>query len=99
MRLFKSCRGSTPAQKLLVSTILEHLNRAAKDASDDSQMELDLNKHLASGSLQRHLGIAEGYVYPRLFYVCISDEGSLRREDFSGRIVDLKLNVLHFRLA
>jgi tetratricopeptide (TPR) repeat protein len=34
--------GSTPAQKLLVSTVLEHLDRASKDASGDPQMEVDL---------------------------------------------------------
>ena len=34
--------GSTPAQRLLVSTVLEHLDRAAKDAAGDPQMELDL---------------------------------------------------------
>ena len=34
--------GSTAAQRLLVSTVWEHLERAAKDASGDSQLELDL---------------------------------------------------------
>ena len=45
--------GSTPAQKLLVSTVLEHLNRAAKDASGDPQMELDLaNAYTRLGNVQ-----------------------------------------------
>ena len=34
--------GSTAAQKLLVSTVLAHLDRAAKDASGDPQLQLDL---------------------------------------------------------
>jgi len=34
--------GSTAAQKLLVSTVLEHLDRASKDTSGDPQMEVDL---------------------------------------------------------
>lgn len=34
--------GSTAAQKLLVSVVLEHLDRAAKDASGDPQLQLDL---------------------------------------------------------
>jgi tetratricopeptide (TPR) repeat protein len=34
--------GSTPAQKLLVTTVLEHLARAEKDTSSDLQMKLDL---------------------------------------------------------
>ena len=45
--------GSTPAQKLLVSTVLEHLNRAAKDASGDPRMELDLaNAYTRLGNVQ-----------------------------------------------
>ncbi|HEY1206844.1 MAG: serine/threonine-protein kinase [Bryobacteraceae bacterium] len=34
--------GSTPAQKLLVSTVLKHLDRTAKDAVGDPQLQLDL---------------------------------------------------------
>jgi len=34
--------GSTEAQKLLVSTVLKHLDRTAKDASGDPQLQLDL---------------------------------------------------------
>ena len=34
--------GSTAAQKLLVSAVSEHLSRAAKDAFDDPQLQLDL---------------------------------------------------------
>ncbi len=34
--------GSTAAQKLLVSVIVEHLDRAARDASGDPLLELDL---------------------------------------------------------
>jgi tetratricopeptide (TPR) repeat protein len=34
--------GSTAAQKLLVSTVLKHLDRTAKDASGDPQLQLDL---------------------------------------------------------
>jgi serine/threonine protein kinase len=45
--------GSTPAQKLLVSTVLEHLDRAAKDASGDPQLELDLaNAYTRLGNVQ-----------------------------------------------
>jgi eukaryotic-like serine/threonine-protein kinase len=45
--------GSTQAQKLLVSTVLEHLNRAAKDAAGDSQMGLDLaNAYIRLGNVQ-----------------------------------------------
>lgn len=34
--------GSTAAQKLLVSTVLKHLDRSAKDAASDPQRQLDL---------------------------------------------------------
>ena len=34
--------GSTAAQKLLVSTVLKHLDRTAKDAAGDPQLQLDL---------------------------------------------------------
>jgi tetratricopeptide (TPR) repeat protein len=34
--------GSTAAQKLLVSTVLRHLDRSAKDAAGDPQLQLDL---------------------------------------------------------
>jgi serine/threonine protein kinase len=45
--------GSTPAQKLLVGTVLEHLDRAAKDASGDPQMQLDLaNAYIRLGNVQ-----------------------------------------------
>ena len=45
--------GSTPAQKLLVSTVLEHLDRAAKDASGDPQLGLDLaNAYIRLGNVQ-----------------------------------------------
>jgi len=58
--------GSTPAQKLLVSTVLEHLDRAAKDASGDPQMELDLaNAYVRMGNVQgnpydQNIGDAQG---------------------------------------
>ncbi|MGA3125868.1 MAG: protein kinase [Candidatus Korobacteraceae bacterium] len=58
--------GSTPAQKLLVSTVLEHLDRAAKDASDDPQMELDLaNAYTRLANVQgnpydQNIGDAQG---------------------------------------
>ena len=58
--------GSTPAQKLLVSTVLEHLDRAAKDASGDPQMELDLaNAYIRMGNVQgnpydQNIGDAQG---------------------------------------
>lgn len=58
--------GSTPAQKLLVSTVLEHLDRAAKDAAGDPQMELDLaNAYIRMGNLQgnpydQNIGDAQG---------------------------------------
>jgi tetratricopeptide (TPR) repeat protein len=60
--------GSTPAQKLLVSTVLEHLNRAAKDAAGDSRMELDLaNAYIRLGNVQgnpydQNIGDAQGAV-------------------------------------
>ena len=45
--------GSTAAQKLLVSVILEHLDRAAKDASGDPQLSLDLaNAYTRLGEVQ-----------------------------------------------
>jgi tetratricopeptide (TPR) repeat protein len=58
--------GSTPAQKLLVSTVLEHLDRAAKDASGDPQMELDLaNAYIRLANVQgnpydQNIGDAQG---------------------------------------
>jgi tetratricopeptide (TPR) repeat protein len=58
--------GSTPAQKLLVSTVLEHLDRAAKDAAGDPQMELDLaNAYIRMGNVQgnpydQNIGDAQG---------------------------------------
>jgi len=58
--------GSTPAQKLLVSAVLEHLDRAAKDASGDPQMELDLaNAYIRLGNVQgnpydQNIGDAQG---------------------------------------
>jgi len=58
--------GSTPAQKLLVTTVLEHLDRAAKDASGDPQMELDLvNAYIRMGNVQgnpydQNIGDAQG---------------------------------------
>jgi len=58
--------GSTPAQKLLVSTVLGHLDRAAKDASGDPQMQLDLaNAYIRLGNLQgnpydQNIGDANG---------------------------------------
>jgi eukaryotic-like serine/threonine-protein kinase len=45
--------GSTPAQKLIVSTVLEHLDRTAKDAAGDPQTELDLaNAYTRLGNVQ-----------------------------------------------
>jgi len=45
--------GSTEAQRLLVSTVMEHLDRAARDASGDSQAELDLaNAYTRLGNIQ-----------------------------------------------
>jgi len=58
--------GSTPAQKLLVSTVLEHLDRAAKDAAGDPQMELDLaDAYICMGNVQgnpydQNIGDAQG---------------------------------------
>jgi len=58
--------GSTPAQKLLVGTVLEHLDRAAKDASGDPQMKLDLaNAYIRLGNVQgnpydQNIGDAQG---------------------------------------
>ena len=34
--------GSTEAQKLLVTTVMQHLDRTAKDASDDPQLQIDM---------------------------------------------------------
>ncbi len=45
--------GSTAAQKLLVSTVLKHLDRAAKDASGDPQLQLDLaNAYIRLANVQ-----------------------------------------------
>jgi len=45
--------GSTPAQKLLVGTVFEHLDRAAKDATGDPQMQLDLaNAYIRLANVQ-----------------------------------------------
>ena len=45
--------GSTPVQKLLVSAVLEHLDRAAKDAYGDPQLQLDLaNAFVRLGNVQ-----------------------------------------------
>jgi tetratricopeptide (TPR) repeat protein len=58
--------GSTAAQKLLVSAVLEHLDRAAKDASGDPQLELDLaNAYTRLGDVQgniyhQNIGDAQG---------------------------------------
>jgi tetratricopeptide (TPR) repeat protein len=58
--------GSTPAQKLLVGTVLEHLDRAAKDASGDPQMQLDLaNAYVRLANVQgnpydQNIGDAHG---------------------------------------
>lgn len=60
--------GSTPAQKLLVSSVLEHLDRASKDASGDSQMQVDLaNAYIRLGNVQgnpyeQNIGDAQGAV-------------------------------------
>jgi len=45
--------GSTPVQKLLVGAVLEHLDRAAKDASADPQLQVDLaNAYVRLGNVQ-----------------------------------------------
>jgi len=45
--------GSTAAQKLLVSVVLDHLDRAAQDSSGDPQLELDLaNAYNRLGDVQ-----------------------------------------------
>ncbi len=60
--------GSTAAQRLLVSTIAEHLDRAAKDASGDLQMKLDLaNAYTRLGNIQgnpydQNIGDTQGAV-------------------------------------
>jgi serine/threonine protein kinase len=45
--------GSTGAQKILVSRVLDHLNRMAADAHDDRQAQLDLaNAYIQIGQVQ-----------------------------------------------
>gem|GEM_PF-681256 len=45
--------GSTPAQRLLVTTVLEHLDRMQKDAADDPQLQLDMvNAYTKLGNVQ-----------------------------------------------
>jgi len=45
--------GSTPAQRLLVTTVLEHLDRMQKDAADDPQLQLDMvNAYVRLGNVQ-----------------------------------------------
>ena len=45
--------GSTPAQRLLVTTVLEHLDRMQKDAADDPQLQLDMvNAYIRLGNVQ-----------------------------------------------
>jgi len=58
--------GSTGAQQLLVSTILEHLDRTAKDSAGDPQLQLDAaNAYIRLGNVQgnmytEHTGDTEG---------------------------------------
>jgi tetratricopeptide (TPR) repeat protein len=49
--------GSTAAQKLLVSVVLEHLGRTARDSAGDPQLELDL------ASAYTRLGNVQGNPY------------------------------------
>ena len=45
--------GSTAAQKLLVGSVLEHLDRASHDAAADPQMQLDVaNAYIRLGNVQ-----------------------------------------------
>jgi len=49
----KQLPGSTGAQKLLVTRVLEHLDRMAKDAQGDRQTQLDLaNAYIQIGQVQ-----------------------------------------------
>lgn len=49
----KELPGSTGAQKLLVTRVLEHLDRMAKDAEGDRQTQLDLvNAYVRLGNIQ-----------------------------------------------
>ncbi|KAA6456649.1 hypothetical protein DYQ86_24600 [Acidobacteria bacterium AB60] len=49
----KELPGSTGAQRLLVTRVLEHLDRASKDASGDRQTQLDLvNAYTRLGNIQ-----------------------------------------------
>jgi tetratricopeptide (TPR) repeat protein len=58
--------GSTPAQKLLVGTVLEHLDRAARDSSGDAEMAVDLaDAYIRLGNVQgnpydQNIGDAQG---------------------------------------
>ena len=62
----KKIPGSTQAQKLLVGTVLQHLDRAAKDAAGDPQLQLDLaNAYIRLGNVQgnpydQNIGDAQG---------------------------------------
>ena len=49
----KDLPGSTGAQRLLVTRVLEHLDRASKDAAGDREMQLDLvNAYTRLGNIQ-----------------------------------------------
>jgi tetratricopeptide (TPR) repeat protein/predicted Ser/Thr protein kinase len=58
--------GSTAAQQLLVSTVLEHLDRTAKDSEADPQLQLDVaNAYIRLGNVQgnmfaEHTGDTQG---------------------------------------
>jgi tetratricopeptide (TPR) repeat protein/predicted Ser/Thr protein kinase len=58
--------GSTAAQQLLVSTVLEHLDRSAKDSAGDPQLQLDAaNAYIRLGNVQgnvfaEHIGDTPG---------------------------------------
>ena len=65
-KAIQSIPGSTAVQKQLVSVVLEHLDRAAKDASGDPQLALDLSHaYVQLGNVQgnwsqQNLGDTQG---------------------------------------
>ena len=60
----KELPGSTGAQKLLVTRVLEHLDRMAKDAQGDRQTQLDLVDAYTNWVICRATTITKSWAIP-----------------------------------